>query len=588
MIRRDLSTAALLFAVFAASGCKDEAPPPAPPPTPGAYAAKAAAPTPTETPPELLFEDVAAKSGIDFVHETGAYGEKLLPETMGPGVCLFDYDGDGDDDLYFTNGTYWPGHEKKGPGPTPKLYRNDGAFRFVDVTAEAGLDAPFYGMGATAADVDGDGDQDLFVAGVGGYRLYRNDGGRFVECSAEAGVVPPTWADEDGEEHGCFATSCAWFDADGDRRPDLFVAHYVRWSKKTDVFATIDGKNKSYAEPDKYAGESCRLFRNLGGFRFEDVTAKAGVENPAGKSLGVCVLDFDEDGDMDVAVANDKQPNYLYRNRGDGTFENIAEAAAVAYAADGRVRAGMGVDSGYVNGIEGRCSIAIGNFSAEPVTIYERRTKSAEFFVRTEDVLGVSLATTTWLTFGLLFADVDLDGRDDLVIANGHLEPSIQKVRKEVPYEQPLQYLRNGAAGRFVELTDRLGPDFGRPRVGRALAVSDLDRDGALDFVLTVNGGKPAVLRCVRNDGKALRVRVRGKAPGTDALGAAIKVEIGDRILRRAVRTGSSYLACSEKTATFGLGKAAAADRITVTFPGGAKKTLEGPIGPGTIVVEEE
>ena len=578
----------LAAAVSAITACKDEAPPPPTPLPASGYVPQAAAKAEEEPPPALRYRDVTREAGVDFVHETGAFGKKLLPETMGGGVACVDYDGDGDDDLYFTNGDWWPGQDAGRPRPLPRLYRNDGDFRFVDVTAAAGLAEPFYGMGATAADADGDGDQDLFVAGVGGYRFYRNDGAKFVDHTTASGIKAPVWKDEQGREHGCFATSCAWFDADGDRLPDLFVGHYVQWSEATDIFATLDGKNKSYAEPDKYQGESCRLFKNLGGLKFKDATSESGMLNPEGKTLGVCIVDFDEDGDPDVAIANDKQPNYLYRNRGDGTFENIADAAGVGYAADGRVRAGMGIDSGYVGDRQGRCAIAVGNFSSEPVTIYERRTTSDEFFIRVEDVTGVALATNSWLTFGLLFVDGDQDGRDDLVVANGHLEPSIQQIRKEIPYEEPLQFLRNIAGKRFVDVSAHLGPDFGRPRVGRALAYSDLDSDGDLDFVVTVNGKPPSILRCEAAPHSALRVRIVGRAPGLDGLGTKVTADVGGRRISRTVRTGSSYLSCSEKTLAFGLGSAGVADRLIVEFPGGKTRELPGPHRAGTIVVKEE
>ncbi len=308
-------------------------------PESGSYAAVTAEPeaAPTERPMAALsYVDVTRAAGIDFVHETGAYGRKLLPETMGAGGALFDYDGDGDQDILLVNGDWWPGHEnpraEQGAArPTMHLYRNDGDWKFTDVTEAAGLAIPFYGMGAAACDTDGDGDADLFVAGVGGYLFLRNDGGVFVDVTAESGLMPGTWTDSEGGEHGPFATTPVFLDHDGDGRPDLFVAHYVHWSVETDVFSTMNGRDKSYAIPTLYAGESCRLFRNLGGNRFRDVTDAAGVRNDEGKSLGVAVLDFNDDGRPDIVVANDTQPDYLYRNDG-GTFTEIG------------VRAGIGVD----------------------------------------------------------------------------------------------------------------------------------------------------------------------------------------------------------------------------------------------------
>ncbi len=568
------------------AACGDK-PPEALPAAPGAYTgATPSAPVPVEEGVVLpTYVDVTAASGIDFVHETGAYGEKLLPETMGAGCALLDHDGDGDLDLLFVNGDWWPGHEKEGPRPTARLYRNDGAWHFTDVTAEAGLATPFYGMGAAACDTDGDGDTDLFLSGAGGYRLYRNERGVFVDATEGSGLEPGTWTDETGAEHPPFATSAAFLDYDGDGRPDLFVAHYVHWSQQTDLFSTMNGRDKSYAVPKIYEGESCRLFRNLGGNRFEDATDAAGVRNDEGKSLGVCVLDFNGDGRPDIAVANDTQPDYLYRNDGGGRFTEIGTAAGVAVdQVTARARAGMGIDA-CVLPDSGKPSLVVGNFSGEPASFLE--LLKGELFINRADVAGVALATHQVLTFGVRFLDADLDGRADIVLANGHIEPTIQTVHKDVTYAQPPLLLRGVAGAKFVRFEDvsqRVGADFATPRVARGVATGDLDGDGDLDLVFTVNGGAPAVLRCDLEGAasRALRVRVRGAAPGTDALGARVVVTCGGRTQEQWVRTGSSYLSQSELALTFGLGRAGRAEHVVVHWPDGAERVWD-DVAAGTL-----
>ena len=549
--------------------------------TSGAYAGTSAEPVAavTEQPMvALTYVDVTAAAGIDFVHETGAFGEKLLPETMGAGGAFLDYDGDGDSDLLLVNGDWWIGHEKDGPRPTAHLYRNDGRGKFVDVTDEAGLAFPFYGMGAGACDVDGDGDSDLFLAGVGGYRFLRNDGGRFVDATAGSGIEAGTWTDSEGNKHGPFATTPVFLDYDGDGRPDLFVAHYVHWSEETDVFSTMNGRDKSYAIPKQYSGESCRLFRNLGGNRFEDVTDAAGVRNDEGKSLGVTVIDFNDDGKPDIAVANDTQPDYLYRNDGGGKFTEIGVKAGVGVdQVTARARAGMGIDGVWLPD-SGKPSLVVGNFSGEPVSFFELLRD--EIFVNRADVSGVALATHHPLTFGLRFCDADLDGRPDLVLVNGHIEPTIQSVHADIPYAQELLLLRGVPGKRFVRFRDvsaEVGPDFTRPRVGRGLGLADIDGDGDVDLLVTTNGGAPALLRCDLDGAAArsLRVRVVGEAPGTDALGARVAVTHGGREQVQWVRTGSGYLVQSELTLTFGLGDDPTPARVTVRWPDGRERVFD-------------
>ena len=559
--------------LFVLAACGEEAPAQAPKRS-GTFVAPAANTFPVEPPPKLAYVDVTREAGIDFVHENGAFGQKYLPETMGSGCAFFDYDGDSDPDLLLLNGDFWPGHEKPGARPTMRLYRNDGAWKFADVTADAGLAVTFYAMGCSAADVDADGDQDLFVSGVGGYRLYVNDGGKFRDATAASGLAPGTWKDDSGAEHGPFATSAAFFDYDADGRPDLFVCHYVHWSVATDIPSML-GKNRSYAIPRQYRGESCRLWRNLGGGKFEDATDAAGVRNDKGKSLGVAIADLGDDGRPDIAVANDTQPNYLYRNEG-GRFTECGMKACVAYDRNGLARAGMGIDFAPV-GPERKLCFAIGNFSGEPVSLYEETKGGGGVFFDRADPAGISLVTHPSLTFAVYFLDADLDGRADLLLANGHIEPTVQETQKDISYAQPTQLLRGLDGGRFADVTKLVGADLQRPRVARSIAYADADGDGDLDLCVTVNGGPAVLLRCDLENAAArsLRVRVHGKAPATDALGAKVTATVGGRPQTQWVRTGSGYLGQSELTLTFGLGDAGSASKIEVRWPDGSTKTYE-------------
>jgi hypothetical protein len=510
----------------------------------------------------LRFTDITLGAGIDFVHTTGAFGNKWMPETIGSGGGFFDYDGDGWPDLLLVNSTEWPGHASGAPLPTSKLYRNRGDGTYEDITARAGLDFSFYGMGAAFADYDADGDTDMYLTAVGDNRLLRNDNGRFVDVTAAARVsgndpapgATPAWS-----------SSAAWVDVDRDGWLDLFVANYVKWTPETDIYVTRDGKTKSYATPEGYRGESCRLYRNLGGNAFEDVTVEAGVFNDEGKSLGVAVADFNDDGWPDLAVSNDTQPNFLYLNDGDGTFTESGVAAGIAYDEVGRARAGMGIDVADAAN-DGRLSIAIGNFSKEPLSFYTQ-IGDGQLFQDRAGATRLTRPSLLALTFGIHFADFDLDGRLDLVAANGHIEPEINAVQQDITFAQKPQLFWNAGAT-FIDLGDAVGPAFDEPIVARGVASADIDRDGDLDLLLTVNGGAPRLLRNDTMTPGSIRLRFEGRAPNRRALGAQVTVWAGGVAQRRMVRTGSSFLTQSyANELVVGLGSSVQADSLHVRWP---------------------
>ena len=537
-------------------------------------------------PVSLHFTDITTAAGIDFVHETGAAGQKWMPETMGSGGGFLDYDADGWPDIFLVNGSRWPGESGERPPSTPRLYRNLGGGRFSDVTNAAGLEFSIYGMGAAFADYDADGDVDIYLTALGDNKLLRNDGGRFTDVTARAGVHgnsgrrgdPPAWS-----------TAASWVDVDRDGWLDLFVCNYVKWTPETDLFVTLDGTNKSYATPQQYEGESCRLYRNLGDGRFTDITQRAGVFNPKGKSLGIAVADFNDDGWPDIFVANDTYQNFLYLNDGDGTFTDVALAAGVAYDEFGRARAGMGVDVADITG-EGRLSIVIGNFSREPLSLFTQIGSDGLF----QDLAGrarLTGASLLPLTFGLVFADMDLDGYTDLIALNGHIEPDINTVQRDITFAQPPQLFRNTGSGRFTDMSGRVGDAFAEPIVGRGVATADIDRDGDLDILMTVNGGSAKLLR---NDLAApsngwVGLRLKGRHPNLNAIGAVVTVYAGEIVQRQMVKTGSSYLSQSQLSVLiFGLADAARADSIAVRWPASGKVERFGPVVGGREYVIEE
>jgi hypothetical protein len=531
----------------------------------------AAVATPTGA-SSVRFTDVTAAAGITFTHESGRAGGKLLPETMGAGAAFFDYDGDGWLDLLLVNGRSW---RDDGRETLPALYRNRGDGTFADVTRGSGLDVELYGMGVAVGDYDGDGDADLYLTALEGDRLFRNGGdGRFADVTAAAGI-----ANRD------FGSSAAWLDHDRDGDLDLFVANYVRWSEKSDLPCSLDGRTRSYCTPEVYPGVASKLWRNLGDGRFADASAAAGIANPEAKALGVAVLDFDGDRWPDLFVANDTRPNQLFRNRGDGTFVDVALEAGVAYSEEGQARGAMGADAGDWDR-SGRPHLLVGNFSQEMSALY--RNEGDGLFVDRARASALGRETLPTLAFGAFLFDYDLDGWLDVLLANGHIEEEIARVQPTVAYAQPAQLFRNEGSGRFVLANGAVGPDLSMPRVARGAAYGDYDGDGDLDVVLSTNHG-PAVL--LRNDGGSasrwLRVRTVGVRSNRDGYGALVRVRDASGTQWRAVHSGSSYCSASEPQLTFGLGRDHRVESLELEWPSGLRRRYLGaPTGVELVLTE--
>ena len=519
----------------------------------------------------VQFTDVTSQAGIHFTHNAGRAGKRYLPETTGSGCAFFDFDGDGWPDILLINSKDFTPSARH---TTAALYHNNHNGTFTDVTKGSGLDVEIYGIGVAIADYDNDGREDVYITALEGDRLFHNEGnGKFRDATREAGI-----------QNANFGTSAAWLDYDRDGKADLFVANYVQWSAKDDKFCSMDGKVKSYCTPDTYKGVKSRLFHNLGNGRFEDVTDKAGLGDASSKSLGVTVLDYNGDGWPDLFVANDTQPNKLYRNQGNGTFKEEGVAAGVAYGEDGTARGAMGADSADYDR-SGRPSLLVGNFSNQMLALYHN--EGSGLFIDEAPNSPVGRASMLSLTFGAFFFDYDLDGYPDIFAANGHIEDQIGKAQPKIAYAEPPLLFRNLGNKRFENASAKVGAAFTKPIVARGAAYADFDHDGDLDVLMSTNNG-PAIL--LRNDGGNrnhwLSVRLSGTKSTRDGLGAVVRVESAVGKQWNTVRSGSSYCSQSDLAVTFGLGADVAAN-VEVEWPSGAKQQFKSVKANQRVMVDE-
>ncbi|MCU1239551.1 MAG: RNA-binding protein [Candidatus Acidoferrum typicum] len=525
----------------------------------------------------VTFRDITQQSGIHFTHNNGAFGKKFLPETLGPGVAFIDYDNDGWPDILLVNGMDWPGHAQR--HTTPKLYHNNHDGTFTDVTHKAGLDVEMYGMGVAVGDYDNDGLADLFITALGQSRLFHNHGnGTFTDVTQKAGLSGPRE----------LSTSAAWVDYDKDGRLDLVVGNYVQWTQESDLYCTLDGKNKSYCTPESYKGTAARLWHNRGDGTFEDVTQKAGLGEPTSKTMGIAVLDYDNDGWPDLLFSNDTQPNKLYRNNGNGSFSEKGVIAGVAFSEDGVARAGMGVDASDYDH-SGFSSVMITNFSNQMLSLYHNEGKG--LFVDEAPQSAIGRATLLTLGFGCFFFDYDLDGWPDIFVANGHIDPEIQKVQANVKYAMPPHLFRNLGKGKFEEVTSTMGSAFIVPRVGRGAAYADINNDGRLDLLLSTNGGPVYLFRneaqAAAASNRSLRLKLVGTKSNKDGIGAVARVTSGGDTQTQMLRSGSSYLSSSELVLTFGLGQHDKADGIEIRWPSGQVDHLSSVAAGQTVTITE-
>ena len=519
------------------------------------------------------FSNVASEAGIDFRHENGASPEKHFPEIMGAGALIFDFDNDGWSDVFFVNGGSFV-DDRVAEGAHHRLYRNDGGWRFSDVTEASGIGISGFGMGACSADYDNDGWPDLYVTSYGANRLYRNTGGgRFEDNTGHAGTASSAWS-----------ASCAFGDIDNDGDVDLYVANYVDFAVDNNRDCGL-GNVRSYCHPNVYTPVADVLYRNNGDGTFTDATREANVDRTDGNGLGVVFGDYDRDGWVDIYVANDAVPNFLFHNQGGGRYEEVGLWAGVAVGITAKPLAGMGTDMGDVTG-DGLPEIFVTNLDLETHTMYENLGDGLFDDVTLQS--GVGEATLPFVGFGTAFFDYDNDMDLDVAIANGDVDDNAARLGDTKTFEQPNLLLENDGSGKFRDVGSVSGPGFVPKKPSRSLTVGDLDNDGDLDIVIGNLGQTPDILR---NDGgnqaNALLVRTEGVTSNRDGIGAHLTLSVGSTVLVREVRAGSSYLGQNDLRVHFGLGQAARADRLEVRWPSGEGDVIENIQANQILIVRE-
>ena len=524
----------------------------------------------TATAPEVSFTEISREAGIDFIHTNGAYGDRLLPETMGAGAGFIDYDNDGDQDIVLINASFWPDRPQAAT-PTSRLYENDGNGHFTDVTGAAGLAINSYGMGLAVGDYDNDGWDDLYITTLHKNYLLHNKQGKFADVSEASGTA--------GFEED-WSTAAVFFDFDKDSDLDLFVANYVEWTPQInrEIDFRVTGIGKSYSTPTHYSGARSRLYRNEGNGRFTDISMDAGVHIP-GKALSATAVDYDRDGLLDILVANDTVQNFLFHNKGDGRFEEIGALEGIAFNRNGKATGAMGIDTAWYRN-DDELGIVIGNFANEMSSLFVTADGQTPF-VDEALLEGLGADSRLALTFGVFFFDYDLDGRLDLLQANGHLENEINKVQPSQHYEQPVQLFWNcDHESADIDCSNRLilvknTGDLATPVVGRGASYADIDSDGDLDVMITQPGRE---LKLYRNDQQTghhwLRVRLEGTSDNRNAIGAVLELTSGDTTQRRLITSGRSFLSQVEFPVTFGLGANDRVDSLSITWPGGQKQSV--------------
>lgn len=523
--------------------------------------------------PEIHFTDITRSAGIDFEHTNGAYGERLLPETMGSGAGFIDYDNDGDQDIILVNASHWPFRPQQGR-PTTRLYNNDGKGNFTDVSEAAGLALHSYGVGIVVGDYDNDGWDDVYITTLRKNHLFHNEQGKFVDVSEMSGTAG---FDED------WGTAAVFFDFDNDSDLDLYVANYVEWTPQInmEIDFRVTGIGKSYSTPTHYAGAQSRLYRNEGNGRFTDISVESGVHIP-GKALSATAVDYNNDGMLDLFIANDTVQNFLFQNNGEGRFEEVGALEGIAFNRNGKATGAMGIDTAWYRN-DNELGVIIGNFANEMSSLFVTIDGQTPF--ADEALLeGLGADSRLALTFGLFFFDYDLDGRLDLLQANGHIENEINKVQPSQHYEQPVQLFWNcegtgdGAAGSGCDnrlvLVDNTG-DLATPVVGSGASYADIDSDGDLDVLVTQPGREAKLYRNDQQTGHHwLRVKLVGTSDNRNAIGAVIELTANGVTQRRLLTSGRSFLSQVELPVTFGLGNTDIIDNLIITWPGGQRQAV--------------